>query len=1067
MEWYNKSAEDAIREQNADEKNGLTQSGARHRLERYGQNVWPIQSKSGMAGVIFAQCSDFLVIVALLALLCALVTKQYAAAVLFLIAAAARVVPGVIQDGQAQRAVEALENVTPTGARVLRDGRAETLPTAEIVPGDIVLLEAGDIVPADLRLISTVSMQIDENLITGARSAVFKEADAVLPGPAPVSERVNMAYAGSAVIYGRGRGVVVATGTKTELGHVADALHTVPVSDSAGALRGVGQGFGIFCAIGWILLIILGILRRDSAQNDTLAQMTAYAAAILPSGLAVVTTLTLMQGMERMKKRGAILRRLSTAESLGAANVICADMAGTLTKNELTTTMLWSGGRITTVDGFGYTPEGAMRNADGEKLNPLTRRDLIMTLTAAALCNNAALEETAIDTWSAVGDPTEAALVALAQKAGLKKATLDATFPRMAEIPFDADRRMMTTIHRGGRYPIAYTKGAPDVVLSRCTDIDFGGSVRPLDDKFRRQLLAINRLMSDRALRVLAVAYREFTTPLKESSPEELESELVFLGLVGMLDPARPDTKEAVRRADRAGIRSLMVTGESRETAVALAREIGILGETEEKLVLTGAEIDEMSDGTLRSIVKSAKVYARVTPEHKLRILEALHKNGDIVAMTGDGVSDVPLLRRADIGVAKGTSGTEIARSSSDLIVVDDSYAQIVGAVEEGRAIYENIRKVARLLLSAAAAAALTTLISAIAGLGSPFPILAILLANLVSFSLPAFAIGTQSPERDMMKRPPRAAGCPAVNWSLLISIGVQALIQTLFCVALLFLAEKTLPIGSSLDTYRQTLVFSVLLIGTLLTSFSVRFERAPLWSPGKFADLLSLVISTVIGILVHILCVSAAPLRELLGFSELAALDWVLIFAAAILSVALTEAFKLYVMPALIRVVPGLETGPRIYQTTRERRVRRAQFPRVASADPTQEEEETDISHAAPRHINDDEDITVAAPVTEKPAAPIVTPDTEAAPEPSEAPDMGTVPDAASMQEMREVPEVQKMREVPEAREEHPQAAPHGEYHPQAAPHGEYHPQDTPYGEHQPEPEPQEASEADAPEES
>ncbi len=1007
MEWYNKSADDALREQNTDAARGLAPSGARSRLERFGENVWTQKQNAGVAGIVLAQLSDLPGLLSLVSMVLALATRQYAAAVLFLIAAAARIVPGVLQDLQASRAAELLENITPAAAKVLRDGRAETLPSREIVPGDIVLLEAGDIVPADLRLLEAFSLQIDESVITGSRAAVYKDAGAVLPGPAPVSDRVNMAYAGSAVLYGRGRGVVVATGAKTELGMVACELHTADAAESGGALRGVGQGIGLACVAGWIVLLILGIARRE--MGDVMRQMTAFASAVLPAGMAVVATLSLMEGTKRLSKRGAQLKRLNAAVMLGAANVICADKTGTLTKNEMTATMLWTGGRLTAVDGEGYAPAGGFYTPGGEKLDPLSRRDLVMSLTAAALCSNAALEETSINTWAAVGNPTEAALVALAAKAGIDKAVLDRTFPRIAEIPFQPERGMMTTIHHGRHFPVAYSKGAPDVILARCTEIDYGGRREPMTPALKQKILSINRVMSEQSLRVLAVAYREFTSAPQADAPEELENRLIFLGLIGMMDPARPDSAEAVARCRRAGIRTIMVTGESRGTAVAVAKSVGILGADGDDAVLTGEEIAEMSDGTMRAMVKNTKVFARVTAEHKQRILDALHRNGDVVAMTGDGVSDVPLLRSADIGIAKGKTGTEIARSAADLVIEDDKFSTIVSAIGEGRVLYENIRRVAKLLLGACTAAAVTGLIAALCGMAVPFPIAAALLCGLILFSLPAAVIGRQSGEKDAMKRPPRTPGCASLNWAALIEIAAQAVIQAGCCIIMLFAASKLCPIGVDTEAYRMTAVFTVFVISTLLCALSARYVRTPMWETGNLGDFLQLVITVVFGILVHVLVVCAPALRNLFGMTELGGTGFLLVFGLSVLALALTEAFKLVLLPAIRAAFPALERGPKALPRAQRARKRPADAEgAVSGSDPTQEDEEIDV--AGPVSEEKESGGVKTGEIPEETAAPeiddvedVPAPDYgEAVPEETDAPDM---PEAGEeLQEIREL---------------------------------------------------------------
>ena len=911
MEWYNKSAEDALRELNADAAQGLSEAGAKHRLERYGENAWPQKNGNAVLDIVLAQLTDLLAILAIVSMLLALFAGQYFAALLFFLTAAIRVVPGILQDREAGRAVQSLEGITPPTAKVLRDGKVDTLETKRIVPGDIILLEAGDVVPADLRLFRAQSLQIDESIITGSTTAVYKEAEAVLPEPSPVGDRVNMAYAGSAVIYGRGQGVVVATGARTELGQAADLLHNTPASRSVGRLRGLGQGIGLLCLAGWIILIIVSLARGGG--STLLSRMTAYASVTLPAGLALVTTLSLMFGMDRLRRHGAQLKRLTAAESLGAVSVICSDKSGTLTKNEMTVTLLWTGNRLTTVSGTGYKPRGSFRTPKGETVQPLRRRDLLMTLTAAALCNNAALEETAPDTWSAVGNPTEAALVALVGKAGLDKGTLDTAFPRVAEIPFDPARRMMTTIHRGNHYPIAYTKGAADVVVYRCDEIELDSHRERMTDEQRKKILAIEHLMSEQAMRVLAVAYREFSASPEASSPEDLENHLVFLGLIGMLDPARPDSREAVDRCRRAGIRTILVTAETRDTAQAVAKDVGILTEDGGE-VLTGQDLDGMPDEVLEERVKTAAVFACVTAQHKQRILDALHAGGEVVALTGDGVSDVPLLRHADVGVAKGRTGTEIARSAADLVVDDDKFSTLVSSVGEGRTMYENIRRVAKYLLGTAAAGAVTALAAGLAGAALPFPPAAALLAGMILFALPAAVIGRQAGERDAMKRPPRSLGTAPVNWAMVTEIAGQTVIQSVLCLIMMIAAPKIAPEGISPVTYRTSAVFTLFVFGTLLCAFSARYARTPMWRVGKTNQTDSIFLAGAVGfgLLVHILVMCVPALRGLFGYEALGWRGWGLVILLSLATVALAEIFKLMLMPIILSAFPMLEKGPK-----------------------------------------------------------------------------------------------------------------------------------------------------------
>lgn len=913
MEWYNKSAEDALRELNADDQKGLSQQAAEHRLERYGANTLPRKTNDNLTSIILDQCADVLVAGLLLAFICALLSGQFAAAFFFLIAAAARVIPGALQDSRASRNVQSLENFTPDTGRVLRDGHVDMIPAENIVPGDIVVLEAGDIVPADLRLIETVSLQIDEALIDGSTEAVYKDADAVMQGNVPAAERTNIAYAGSAVVYGRGRGVVIATGDKTELGTVAGMLHGITISDSVGDLRNIGQGIGILCIIGWLLLLIFGLARGEVI--GLVGQLANFAAASIPAGLAIVTTLTLAITMRRLEKKGIHITRLSSAERLGAVNVICTDKTGTLTENEMTATLIWTGSRFTVIEGSGYAPTGKFYDPDGSEIDPLSRKDIIMAMTAAALCNNAELEESDVDTWKAVGDPTEAALLAMAGKAGIRKDSLDEAFPRLAEIPFDPERRMMTTVHRTARFPMAYTKGAVDDILTRCTGINFGGKRSEMTEKMRDKIREISIAMSDKSLRVLAVAYRDFTKPPKGNSPEDLESELTLIGLIGLLDPTHDDSAAAVESSSHAGIRTVMITGEAASTAAAVAKSTGILKEDAEGGVLTGAEVDEMTDGTLRTFVRTTRVFARVTPQQKARILEAFHRNGDVVALTGDGVADVASLRTADIGVAKGKTGTEIARSAADIVIGDDKFSTLVAAIREGRVMYNNLRAASRYLLTAATSAGIISLFALFARRPLPFPTAGLLLCSLILFALPAFAIGHQSEERDTMARPPRSVGTAPLKWADIIEIGARSVFNLIMSLILFAIAGKSAVNlgGTASVSYASSVIYTLFVFATLFSAFSCRWARTPMTEQGKQADFIAIFASVAVGLIVHII-VAATPIRNWFGLASIGVKGFLLTVLFAVIAVILGELFKLKIMPLLISAVPGMENSPEVF---------------------------------------------------------------------------------------------------------------------------------------------------------
>lgn len=934
MEWYNKSAEDVVREQNADVQHGLTRTNAAHRMERYGDNALPVKGNVGMLQRVGRACTDAMVLTSLLALLVALLCRNWLLAALFLVLAALRAAVSVRQELLQDAGENGVRMLRPEEARVLRESRPVMVPTRELVPGDVVLLEAGDLVPADLRLISTVGLQLDESILTGDQTAVSKDAGVVLEGEQPIEARVNMAFAGSCVVYGRGRGVVVGTGVHTELGGVSFE-NALPERDRTA--EQVARGVGIFCLAGWVILLVTGLIRAENPAEETLPRLASFAAAALPGGLTLALAACQSMHLQRMKKLGVIVRRLSSLGRLGTVNVICADKTGTFTSGEMVATTLWTGGKLTMVEGSGYNPTGKFLDRSGEAINPMQRKDLIMTLTAAALCNNAAIEESAIDSWAAVGEPTESALITLSTKAGMKKSVLDEAFPRLAEIPFDAERRMMTTIHRGHKSPIGYTKGAPEAVLARCTMVQNGRDVQPMTDELRAQLAQIDRLFSDKAMRVLAIATREYVNMPAGKDHTELEKDLTFLGLIGLADPVREGTKEAVQRARKAGVRTLLMTGESVQTAAALADAAGMGGE--DTVVITGDQLDAMREDEVRETAKTARVYARVTPAHRERVLRALHKNGDIVAMTGDSVSDVGVMRDADIAVGKGVRGTEIARSSADIVVKNDSLAGIVTAIESGRLLFDGQRRVLRYLLSAGIAGGLTSLLCAFWGLSQPYTAVYALLCALVLFVIPVFFMGTGR-GKDAVRRSSRNAALPLLNRGLLLMTAVQGVLLAVGGIILANAAYELTPVGESVSAYLRSLTTTLLVYGTLLGALSCRSERTAMWK-----DIPGLVRQGVVSLVcmaVHTLILYIRPAAALFGMSALGGLHVLLVLGIALVCVALTEIFKLVCMPMLLAALPSLERSARPEKIRAPKaKKKREHIPRFAGSDPTQEDEE------------------------------------------------------------------------------------------------------------------------------
>jgi len=678
-------------------------------------------------------------------------------------------VTGFVQEYRAEKAVEALKKLAAPKARVIRDGAEIIIPASDVVPGDILAIETGDHIPADARLMEVVELKTNEAVLTGESTPVTKELT-VLPEDTPVSERRNMVFSATHVVYGRGKAVVVATGMNTEFGKIAEMVQMAEEEETPLQKRldrfasKIAKVVTALCALIFALEAFKVIMKmRLEIEGFIQAFMSAISLAIsaVPEGLPAIVTIALALGAREFARRNAIVRKLSAAESLGSVTVICADKTGTITKGEMTVRQIYVDGKLIEVTGVGYEPKGEFRLNNGEVIKP--GEGLKLLLRIGALCNNASLRRNdQRNNWEIFGDPTEGALIVAAAKAGLDKEVLEVSYPRVGEIPFTSERKCMTTIHKTPEGDIyAYMKGAPEIVLEKCTYILENGKEQRLTEDKRRKILEINEQLAGNALRVLAMAYRRLPTSIEKYAAENVEREMVFVGLEGMIDPPREEAIEANKKCQKAGIKTVMVTGDHKLTAVAVAKEVGIYKEGD--MVLTGAELDKMSDEEFEKIVERVTVYARVSPEHKLRIVKALKKRGHIIAMTGDGVNDAPAVKAADVGVAMGISGTDVTREAADLVLADDNFATIVRAVEQGRVIYDNIRKYARFLISCNFDELLV--IGTFALLGGifspelfPLPLLPamILWINLVTDGPPAVALATDPPDVDVMDRPPR-----------------------------------------------------------------------------------------------------------------------------------------------------------------------------------------------------------------------------------------------------------------------------------------------------------------------
>lgn len=743
-------------------REGLSKEEARRRLQIYGYNEIEEKKKKTTFNIFIDQFKSFLVAILLFAILFSMVMKDYIDAGAIATILLLNAVLGTFQEYRAEKSLEALKRLAAPKAKVIREGLEIVVPARELVPGDIVVLRVGDKVPADCRLIESYNLRTDEAILTGESVPVEKDPSIILEEETTLPERRNMVFSSTTISYGHGLGVVVATGMDTEVGKIAEMLkeeeeRTTPLQER---LDRFGKKLGLFilllCAIVAVSEIIeYGGLHSLRVFEDAILTSISLAVSAVPEGLPAVVTVTLALGMRRMAKRNAIVRRLSAVETLGSATVICSDKTGTITRNEMTAREIWLYGREIFVTGEGYIPRGKFVIKEGSsshETSPEDIPDLKMLLKAGVLCNDASLVCTREEIHTS-GDPTELALIVLGAKGGLDKRLLEREEPRVDEVPFDSARKMMTTIHKNSEGLIGYSKGAPEAILKVCNKILIDGEIRELNDEIRKEILSKVEDMAGRAMRVLALAYKVLEGDYER---EEIEKNMVFLGLVGIIDPPRAEVKEAVKLARKAGLKVIMVTGDHKLTAKAIAREVGIIDEKENPLIITGEELEKMSDEELDEIIDKVTVFARVSPKHKIRIVDSLKRKNHVVAMTGDGVNDAPSVKRADIGIAMGIRGSDVTKEAADMVLADDNFATIVAAIEEGRTIYENIRKFIRLLLSANWDEIGVVFVAAIAKLPVPFLPVQILWINLVTDGLPALALGMDPPDPDVMKKPPR-----------------------------------------------------------------------------------------------------------------------------------------------------------------------------------------------------------------------------------------------------------------------------------------------------------------------
>lgn len=932
--------------------NGLTSDEAKRRLEQYGPNALKESPRPTFLQMLWDQLNNFVVILLIVASGISALLGDYVEAAAIMAIVVLNAILGIVQERRAEEALAALKKLAAPDAQVIRDGHRRTVPSYELVPGDIVFLEAGNFIPADIRLLEAVNLRVEEASLTGESLPVQKNAATVLDQNVPLGDRKNTAFMGTVVSYGRGRGVVTSTGMRTQLGLIATMLQNVEAEETPlqRRLDQLGKTLSIaslfLVAIVFIVALInytdigglftgpLAYLREYAAQiTETFIIAVSLAIAAVPEGLPAVVTISLALGMREMIKRHALIRKLASVETLGSATVICSDKTGTLTQNEMTVTRLWADGQFIDVTGTGYVPKGEFL-ADGKPVDIKKYPALLTTLWLGMLNNDSSIEITgekdSQQTYRIVGDPTEGALLVAAAKAGETYVEVKQAYPRESEVPFDSERKRMITIHDVNQpnpndfspfydeeikgWDVIAVKGAPDIVLDLCTQYqDANDQPQPMTEDARRRILDANEAMTKDALRVLGLAYR-----LDENVPDnpdelktdELERDLVFAGLIGMIDPARTEVKPALEKAREAGIRTIMITGDYPNTAHAIAETIGMLKKG--RGVMTGAQLDALSDDALREVINKTSVFARVSPEHKMRIVDALQANGEVVAMTGDGVNDAPAIKRADIGVAMGITGTDVAKETADMVLTDDNYASIVAAVEQGRIIYSNIRKFVFFLLSSNIAEIMIIFLATLAGLPPPLTAIQLLWLNLITDGAPALALAVEKGDPDIMQQKPRAKDEPIVNRSMAIGMVIQTIVQTAavltaFGLGLLWHLEAGAGVVGNPITYilnhnwqgidvqtAETMAFVTLSLCELFRAYTVRSERASLFSIGIFSNrYMQYAVGLSIALL---LIVCAVPfLQPIFNTHFLSLREWSVVLSLAIMPAVAEEITKFF----------------------------------------------------------------------------------------------------------------------------------------------------------------------------
>ena len=872
--WHTKAQDDSAKELNVDVRSGLSESEVQARMQKYGPNRLSERKKRTVLQRFLSQLKSPLIYILMAAALIAALLGETTDTVIIACVILLNAIIGVIQESKAERALEALKKLSTPNAVVIRDGKQKEVPTEELVPGDIVILETGRIVPCDLRLVESVNLKIEESALTGESVPVEKDAECLLAEKqAVIGDRVNMAFSSTIVTYGRGKGIVVKTGMSTEIGRIAEMIEEekeeqTPLQKKL-ALFGKRLGMIILavCAFMFVISLMRPLFSSGSIECDRLVEFfltaVSLAVAAIPEGLPAMVTIVLALGVQKMVRKNAIIRKLPAVETLGSVTVICTDKTGTLTQNRMTVTRFFA--------------DGSAEDVSSLDMENSAHRLLLENLV---LCNDATYTDDA-----QTGDPTEIALLEAGSSRGITKEETEKAHPRVMEIPFDSQRKLMSTMNAYGREYRLMTKGALDTLLGLCTSVHENGNVVPLTDEKKKVITEQADEMSKEALRVLGAASKKIVQ--KNLPPGLLEQNLVFVGFVGMMDPPRLEVKESIARCREAGIKTVMITGDHKNTAYAIAKELGIAKDPSEAIV--GKELDTLSEEELKTRVRTLRIFARVSPEHKVRIIKALKAAGSIVSMTGDGVNDAPSLQAADIGVSMGITGTDVAKGASDMVLTDDNFTTIVSAIEKGRNIYNNIKKSILFLLSCNAGEIICIFFSILIGWPIPLIPIHILWVNLITDTLPALSLGMDPDDPDVLKLPPRAT-----DETLFAHGGSVSVVGNGILIAALTLVAFRVGFGAEKESFvhARTMAFAVLSLSQLVHAFNMRHQTKSIAQTG-FLNNPFLIGAFVFGAALQVTVISVPAIARVFKVRSLSGIDWALVCGLALFPIVCNEAVK------------------------------------------------------------------------------------------------------------------------------------------------------------------------------